>query len=343
MDTAVALDFRSGDRTGRETDAVSALHALVADDIARVNDIILARLESSVPLIAAVASHLIKSGGKRLRPLITLNAARLCDYHGDSHLNLAAAIEFIHTATLLHDDVVDESALRRGRQSANELWGNQASVLVGDFLFSRSFNLMVDVGDIKTLDILATASSVIAEGEVLQLASIADIELSRESYLDIVRAKTAALFAAAARVGGVISKCSADVETALESFGLNFGIAFQLVDDALDYSGRQLDLGKTIGDDFKECKITLPVVLAYSAGDAEERAFWRRVIEDDQQTEGDFERAQALIERHGTIGETLHRARGYSDKARAALQILPRNAYRDAFDNLIDFCVERAY
>ncbi|TDI62423.1 MAG: polyprenyl synthetase family protein [Alphaproteobacteria bacterium] len=326
-----------------DADAFARLSGLVSKDMAEVNELIISRMNSSVPMIPAVASHLIKSGGKRLRPVITLAAARLCGYEGTNHLKLAAAVEFIHTATLLHDDVVDASVLRRGQDSANVVWGNQASVLVGDFLFSRSFNLMVEIGDIKTLDILSTASSIIAEGEVMQLTTNTDIEASGNTYLEIVKAKTAALFAAASRSGGVVAKCSRNQELALETFGENFGIAFQLTDDALDYNGQQFELGKTLGDDFREGKITLPVILAYEKGNNEERAFWRRVIEDVEQNENDFAQAISLLKKHDTLEETLCRAREFGDTARIALRKLPKNAYRDALDDVIDFCIERAY
>ncbi len=244
MDTALVLPARPDRQPAPEADAFARLSELVGEDMAQVNQVILSRMDSSVPMIPAVAGHLINSGGKRLRPVITLAAARLCGYRGTDHVKLAAAIEFIHTATLLHDDVVDASALRRGQASANVVWNNQASVLVGDFLFSRSFNLMVEVGDIKTLDVLSTASSIIAEGEVMQLATAADIEASGDTYLEIVKAKTAALFAAAARAGGIIANSAYEKELALDTFGENFGIAFQLVDDALDYTGQQFELGK---------------------------------------------------------------------------------------------------
>jgi len=345
MDAMLVLPARSDLKPAAQTDAdaFARLSGLVSKDMAEVNELIISRMNSSVPMIPAVASHLIKSGGKRLRPVITLAAARLCGYEGTNHLKLAAAVEFIHTATLLHDDVVDASVLRRGQDSANVVWGNQASVLVGDFLFSRSFNLMVEIGDIKTLDILSTASSIIAEGEVMQLATNTDIEASGNTYLEIVKAKTAALFAAASRSGGVVAKCSRNQELALETFGENFGIAFQLTDDALDYNGQQFELGKTLGDDFREGKITLPVILAYEKGNNEERVFWRRVIEDVEQNENDFAQAISLLKKHDTLEETFCRAREFGDKARIALRKLPKNAYRDALDDVIDFCIERAY
>jgi len=343
MDTALALPTQPKLRPDRDPDAVSALASLLGDDMNLVNELIVERMDSSVALIPVVASHLIQAGGKRLRPLITLATARLFDAQGVNHVKLAAAVEFIHTATLLHDDVVDASALRRGNQTANMVWGNQASVLVGDFLFAKSFNLMVEVGDIRILDILASASSVIAEGEVMQLAATADIDVTRKTYLDIVAAKTAALFAAAARVGGVSAGCSRKHELALEAFGRSFGIAFQLVDDALDYSGRETELGKSIGDDFREGKITLPVVLAYARGGDAERIFWRRVIESGDQREGDFAHALTLLNHHDTMPETIAEARRYAEEARGALDHLPDNAHHEALDRLVDFCIDRAY
>lgn len=343
MDSALALTMSADlKRSGPDT-AVEALLALVGDDLARVNDLIQDNIGSSVPLIPRIAGHLIHSGGKRLRPLITLASARMCGYDGDDHIKLAAVIEFIHTATLLHDDVVDTSSLRRGRASANMVWGNPASVLVGDYLFSRSFNLMVEVADLRVLDILATASSVIAEGEILQLASTAQVDIDKSTYLDIVASKTAALFAAAARVGPVIAGRPRADEASLESYGRNLGTAFQLADDALDYIGSQLELGKTPGDDFREGKITLPLVLAFAKGDEEEREFWRRVIAKSDRCESDFVRARALMRRRGALRETLDLARRYGERARQALHAVEDNAYRRALDGVIGFCVDREY
>ncbi|MDP9128013.1 MAG: polyprenyl synthetase family protein, partial [Pseudomonadota bacterium] len=263
--------------------ALDALTALVAEDMAAVNHLIIQRMESSVPLIPQLAGHIIAAGGKRLRPILTLASARLCGYQGLRHHKLAASVEFIHTATLLHDDVVDASSLRRGEPSANAMFGNQASVLVGDFLFSRAFQLMVEDGSIDVLRILSTASAVIAEGEVLQLTTTNDSGTSEQTYLEVVRAKTAELFAAACRIGAVVAGRPASEEEALRTFGLNLGIAFQIIDDALDYSAEQLRLGKTIGDDFREGKVTLPVILAIHRGNEAERAFWRRALDEQAQ------------------------------------------------------------
>ena len=324
-------------------DGLERLRLLVADDMVAVNAEILHRMQSRVALIPELASHIIAAGGKRIRPMLTLGAARLCGYPGDKHVLLAACVEFIHTATLLHDDVVDESDLRRGNATANRVWGNQASVLVGDFLFSRAFQLMVETGSLEVLRILAAASAVIAEGEVLQLMTANDAETLEEAYFEVIAAKTAALFSAACRVGAVIADRPAAEADALEAYGRDLGIAFQLVDDALDYSARRATLGKNVGDDFKEGKITLPVILAYRAGDEDERRFWRRTVEDLEQGAGDLERAVALMARHGTLTATMERARVYGRRAAAALQPFAAGPIKDAFLGLVDFTVDRAY
>lgn len=323
--------------------ALDNLSSLCASDLARVNQLIVDRMQSDVPLIPQLAGHLVAAGGKRLRPLLTLASARLCGYDGDKHIGLAAAVEFIHTATLLHDDVVDESDLRRGRETANAVWGNQASVLVGDFLFSRSFRLMVESDSIQVLDILANASAIIAEGEVAQLITANDTATSEEDYLFVIRSKTAALFAAACEVGGLIADHSTSATQALESYGANLGIAFQLVDDYLDYAATDDSFGKGVGDDFREGKITLPVVLAMRRGNEDEHAFWKRTMEDCTQNEDDLEQAVKILNSREALSDTLIRARGYADTARAALADLPDNAYRAALENVVDFCVERAY
>jgi octaprenyl-diphosphate synthase len=279
--------------------------------------------------------------------MLTLAAARLCGYAGEDgrqrHVALAAAVEFIHTATLLHDDVVDSSDLRRGLATANAVWGNKPSVLVGDFLFSRAFQLMVEDGSLRVLEILSEASAVIAEGEVLQLVTSNDTATTEEAYLEVINAKTAQLFAAASRIGAVLGDRPAAEEEALEAYGRNLGIAFQLVDDMLDYSARQAELGKTVGDDFREGKITLPVVLAVRAADATERAFWRRTLEELEQQEGDLAHAIALMQRHGTLAATLERARDYGAAARRALAHFRDGPERQALDEVIDFCLERGY
>jgi len=254
------------------------LTAIVAEDMALVNQLILKRMESPVALIPQLAGHVISAGGKRLRPMLTLASAKLCGYHGERHIMLATCIEFIHTATLLHDDVVDDSKLRRGLETANSVWGNQASVLVGDFLFSRSFELMVEDGSVKVMGILSSASARLAEGEVMQLLTANDTETGESAYLDVIKAKTAKLFAASCRLGAIVADRPSVEEEGLEAFGMNLGVAFQLIDDVLDYSAKQATLGKTVGDDFHEGKITLPVILAFRRGDDEERHFWRRTL-----------------------------------------------------------------
>ncbi|MGD9967236.1 MAG: polyprenyl synthetase family protein [Hyphomonadaceae bacterium] len=322
--------------------AVDRLAVLLAEDLAAVEGIIHQYLSSPVGVIPNLAQHLIDAGGKRIRPLITLAAARLLGGGGDGPRKLAAAVEFIHSATLLHDDVVDISSMRRGKKSANVVWGNSASVLVGDFLFARSFNLMVETGDIQVLDILARAASVIAEGEVMQLAAANDAETTRERYMEIIAAKTAALFAAAAKSGAVAAGRAGPEATALETYGRELGLAFQLVDDALDYGGAAAAMGKNTGDDFREGKVTLPLIFARDAGDAAERGFWRRAV-GGERTDDDFHRAIALVKRHDAIALTIAAAREHAAKARAALKPVPKNAYREALEALPDFVVERAY
>jgi len=322
---------------------VERLHALVAADMTATDKLIHTRMTSGVALIPDLARHLIDSGGKRLRPMLTLAAAQAGGYAGDHHVRLAAAVEFIHTATLLHDDVVDESALRRGKVSANLMWGNKPSVLVGDFLFSRAFQLMVETGDMAVLDILAGASAIIAEGEVMQLKSTNNLSVTEAHYLDVVSAKTAALFAAAAESGALLSGQGQDFVSGLQSYGENLGIAFQLVDDALDYSGRQALMGKTVGDDFREAKMTLPIILAHARAADADKPFWKRVIETGNQTESDLDRAITLIEQTGAMQETMTRARAYADKAKAALRVIPDSEIKRALADIADFCVERAY
>jgi octaprenyl-diphosphate synthase len=285
----------------------------------------------------------VAAGGKRMRPMLTLAAARMCGYRGDRHIKLAACVEFIHTATLLHDDVVDESDLRRGLATANALWGNKASVLVGDFLFSRSFQLMVEDGSLGVLGILSAASATIAEGEVLQLATANDTETSEQAYLEVVSAKTAALFAAACRVGAAVADRPKAEEDALETYGLNLGIAFQLVDDVLDYGASSADMGKNSGDDFRDGKITLPVVLSFLRGEEIERAFWRRTLEELDQKEGDFAHALELMRKHRALDDTIERARHYGRIARDALGIFADGPEKRALVDLVDFAIQRGY
>ncbi len=322
-------------------DALQALLALVGPDLKACNRVIVARMDSPVALIPQLAAHIVAAGGKRLRPLLTLAAARMCGYEGTRHIDLAACVEFIHTATLLHDDVVDESLLRRGLDSANAVFGNKASVLVGDFLFARAFQLMVADGSLKVLGILSHAAATIAEGEVLQLVTQNDLSTSEARYLEVVRGKTAALFDAACRVGAVVSDRPAAEETALAEFGANLGMAFQLVDDALDYAADQMTLGKTVGDDFREGKITLPVLAAYHAGDAAEQAFWVRTIEASEQEPGDLDRAMALMAARGAIGATLRHAAQFANDAKAALRVFPDSVWRRALEDVADYTVSR--
>src|SRR5690606_10431493 len=308
----------------------------------RVNALILEHMQSSVPLIPQVAEHIIAAGGKRLRPLLVLAGARLVGVDNDRPLALAACVEFIHTATLLHDDVVDESDLRRGNETANVLWGNQASVLVGDFLFSRSFQLMVEDGSLEVLAILSNASAVIAEGEVMQLMNVGHTNTTEDSYLQVISSKTAALFAAACEVGAVVANRPKAEAQALESYGRNLGIAFQLVDDALDYSAEQQALGKAIGDDFREGKVTLPILLAFRRGNTEERAFWKRVIEDGEQQDADLRTAITIINRHAALEDTIERARHYGAMAKDALGIFEDSEIKSALLEAVDFSIERA-
>ena len=323
--------------------SLDRLSELIADDIKAVNALIVQHMDSPVDMISQLAGHIIAAGGKRLRPMLTLGSARMCGYQGTRHLGLAASVEFIHTATLLHDDVVDESNLRRGSASANAVWGNKASVLVGDFLFSRAFQLMVADGSLEVLDILSNTSAVIAEGEVMQLITTNDTETGEPAYLDVIRAKTAQLFAAACKLGAVVAERPKVEEEALDTFGINLGIAFQVIDDVLDYSAKQATLGKAVGDDFREGKISLPVILAFHRGNDDDRKFWRRTLEDQEQTEGDLEHAIHLMEKHVALEDSVKRARHYGAMARDALGIFPDSPHKKAFIQLIDFCIERAY
>lgn len=323
--------------------AISALAALISTDMKAVNALILERMDSEVPLIPKMANYLIAAGGKRLRPMLTLASAQLCEYQGQRHQKLACCVEFIHSATLLHDDVVDESSLRRGQTSANEIWGNQASVLVGDFLFSRAFELMVSDGSLDVLAILSKASATIAEGEVAQLTTANDLNTSQEHYFRVIRAKTAALFAAACEIGAVITDQPKARKEALHGYGEKLGIAFQLVDDALDYSAKQEKLGKTIGDDFREGKVTLPVVLAYKQAGPQERTFWKRCVENLDQEEGDLQKALAYLHQHESLTKTLTLAQDMATQAKANLSVFPPGPIRQALFNIADFCVQRSY
>ena len=339
----LAAGLKPAVSSAAEPSGLERLLDLLGEDLQQVNRLIVEKMHSEVALIPQLAGHIVAAGGKRLRPLLTLAAARLCDYRGTRHHALAACVEFIHTATLLHDDVVDESALRRGRATANAVWGNKASVLVGDFLFSRAFQLMTADGSLRVLKILSDASAVIAEGEVQQLLTANDIETTVEAYLSVIGAKTAVLFAAACRIGAVVADRPAADEEALRVYGQALGMAFQLVDDLLDYTAREADLGKSIGDDFRDGKLTLPVVLAIAKATPEERGFWRRCLEEQDQQPGDLERAIQLCQRHGTLAETLAAARRYRDEAVAALQRFPASPVRQALEEVARFTVDRGY
>ena len=317
--------------------------SLTANAMNSVNAVILDRMQSEIPLIPALAGHLIAGGGKRMRPMLTLAGAALCDYQGSRHHKLAAAVEFIHTATLLHDDVVDGSDMRRGAAAANIVYGNPATVLVGDFLFSRAFELMVEDGSLKVLKILSRASAVIAEGEVDQLTAQRQIETSEERYLSIIGAKTAALFAAATRIGAVVAERSEADEQALESYGRNLGIAFQLVDDAIDYDSDSAEMGKGRGDDFRDGKMTLPVILAYARGNEDERRFWRDAIAGFSTSDEDLAHAVELIGRHGAVDATRERARLYSQRAIDAIAGFPASEARSAMAEAAEFAVSRRY
>lgn len=325
------------------SDPVTRLMALAGRDMAEVEALLTARMASPVALIPELAAWLVNAGGKRIRPLITIASARMLGYRGTGHLALAGAVELIHTATLLHDDVVDESELRRGKASANHIWGNPQSVLVGDFLFAQAFMLMVDSGSLDALHVLSRAAAIIAEGEVRQLAMVGDVATTRESYMDVIDAKTAALFSAAAQVSPILAGRPDKESAALYTYGRELGLAFQLVDDALDYGGLAAMLGKNTGDDFREGKITLPVALALEAASEDERAFWYRTLRDKSQTDSDLATAIAILKRHGTLDETLAQARGHAARAQSALEIFPANDWTAALSALAEFVVDRAY
>ena len=337
---AVAVPFSSAPRS--EPD-IEKLVRLVRADMESVNTLILSMAGSDVQMIPEVANHLISSGGKRLRPMLTLAAARACGYAGEGHVKLAASVEFMHTATLLHDDVVDESEMRRGKQAARMLWGNQASVLVGDYLLGQAFRMMVEVGSLIALGILSTAASVIAEGEVMQLAAAKKLETTEADYMAVVNAKTAALFAAAAEVGPVIAGSDDTLRTAFRDYGLALGLAFQLVDDALDYGGDSGQLGKNVGDDFREGKITLPILVALKAATPEERAFWSRCLVEGKIADGDLETALGILRRHGAIAATVTRAKDFGARAIAALDPLPDSEWKQALVDVVGFCIARVH
>lgn len=326
----------------KPTPTLNTLLDKTAEDMGRINKLILAEAHSSVDMIPKLAKHLIDSGGKRIRPMLTCATSRLCGYEGLDHIPLATSVEFLHTATLLHDDVVDESDMRRGKKAARILWGNQASVLVGDYLLGQSFKIMVGVGSLEALKILSNASAIIAEGEVMQLAATNNPTISEDDYMAVIGSKTAALFVAAAELGAVVSNRPDQERQALKDFGENLGIVFQLVDDALDYHGEASQLGKDVGDDFRDGKITLPVILAYGQGTDEEKQFWQRTLGEGKIEEEDLNHAIKLIEKYGTIEETMQRARIFGKKAEDALDIFPHNEWSEALRDVIEFCIKRA-
>src|SRR5271163_3595605 len=335
---AVVVPFESPEKP-----SIDPLVDLVAADMERVNGVILARTGSEVTMIPEVANHLINSGGKRLRPMLTLALARMTGYSGDGHIKIAAAVEFMHTATLLHDDVVDESELRRGRLAARMLWGNEASVLVGDFLLGQAFKMMVEVGSLPCLEVLSSAAAVIAEGEVMQLSAAKDTETTEDAYLAVIRAKTAALFAAACEVGPLLAGRARAEIAACQGYGANLGIAFQLIDDALDYGGSSAKLGKNVGDDFREGKITLPVVLSFRRGGMREREFWRRTLEKGEVADGDLEIALITMKKHRALEDTIERARHYGAMARDALELFAASPWKHALRDAVEFAISRAH
>jgi octaprenyl-diphosphate synthase len=335
----IALETGSG-RSPRAS--VDPLMRLVHEDMGKVNRLILDRCGSDVEMIPEVARHLIDSGGKRLRPMLTLAAGQMCGHDGENHVLLAASVEFMHTATLLHDDVVDESDMRRGKLAARMLWGNQASVLVGDFLLGQAFRMMVEAGSLQALDVLSHAATVIAEGEVLQLSTAKNLETNEDEYLAVIRAKTAALFAAAAEVGPIISGSPKPVISAFRSYGANLGLAFQLIDDALDYGGSTALLGKNVGDDFREGKVTLPLVLAFRRGSDADRTFWRSAIVEGRNGDEELAHAMSLLRKYDAIADTVARARLYTDMARDALAPMKASVHKDALIEVLEFCVSRA-
>lgn len=338
MGVVVALD-----EAREPTESLAPLLEIVSEDMNAINRIILDKAVSDVDMIPELAHHLIDSGGKRLRPMLAIASAKLCRYRGEGHVRTAAAIEFMHTATLLHDDVVDESDTRRGKKTARLIWGNQATVLVGDFLLGQAFRMLVDVGSLPVLRILSNAAATIAEGEVMQLAAAKNTATTEDAYLAIIDAKTAALFSAAAEVGAAISSRPADEQAALRSYGRNLGLAFQLVDDALDYSGDSTRLGKDVGDDFREGKITLPVILSFRRGTEEEREFWRRTIGQGEIGDDDLGHAIGLMRKYRAIDATLERARSYGRIADDALAIFRDCREKRAMREVIGFCIARAH
>jgi len=328
-------------KQGSKNTAFTELRNFVDSELKKTSEIINKRLVSEVPLINELAGHLVNSGGKRIRPILTIATAKMYNYSGDRHVNLAACIEFLHSATLLHDDVVDKSVLRRGEKTANTIWSNKASVLVGDFLLSKAFEIMVEDKSIEVLRILSKAASVIAEGEVMQTLADRQLDTTEDRYLKIILSKTAELFSAACLVGSIVGGGSTSEKNAMEDFGKNLGIAFQLTDDALDYTASSSAIGKTIGDDFRECKATLPVLLSYRRCDKQDRMFWNKTIVDGTQENGDLEMAIKIMNKTNSIKDTFLRAKHFSDCAKDALAIIPNSIGKELLCNTADFCVER--
>ncbi|MCP4185664.1 MAG: polyprenyl synthetase family protein [Hyphomicrobiales bacterium] len=321
--------------------SVQSLVELVRGDMEKVNQLILSKTGSQVTMIPQVANHLIDSGGKRLRPMLTIATAQMSGYKGSHHVTLAASVEFMHTATLLHDDVVDNSDMRRGKLAARLVWGNEASVLVGDFLLGQAFRMMVDTGSMGALDVLSHAATIIAEGEVMQLSTAKNLETTEDEYLTVIRSKTAALFGAACEVGPIIAEREPEIISAFRSYGANLGIAFQLVDDALDFGGTSAILGKNVGDDLREGKVTLPILLAYRRGTDDERKFWKQAIEEGKSDDTALKRAMKLLVDHNALADTIARAVHYGKIARDALAPLPAGKHKDALLEVIEFCIER--
>jgi octaprenyl-diphosphate synthase len=323
--------------------SIAPLVQLTRKAMERVNVLILSRAGSDVSMIPEVARHLIDSGGKRLRPMLTLAAAEMCSYEGESHIKLAASVEFMHTATLLHDDVVDESELRRGKPSARMVWGNQASVLVGDFLLGQAFMMMVETRDIGALGVLARAAAIMAEGEVFQLAKTRDLATSAAEYEEVIRAKTAMLFEAAAEVGAMTGGADAAGREALKTYGAELGLAFQLVDDVLDYRGESDTLGKNNGDDLREGKMTLPIILALEAASPAEQQVIEGALGDAAVPDATLREVLAILERHDTLGRTIDQAQAHARAAREALRVLPASEMRTLLGDVAEFSVARGF
>lgn len=340
--SGVVVPLNAGKSERPITASIEPLVNLVQPDMERVNRLILSKCGSDIELIPEVARHLIDSGGKRLRPMLTLAAAAMSGYKGDHHVTLAASVEFMHTATLLHDDVVDESDLRRGKLAARMVWGNQASVLVGDFLLGQAFRMMVEAGSLQALDVLSHAATVIAEGEVLQLSTAKNLDTTQDEYMQVVAAKTAALFAAATEVGPILAGAGKSYVSAFRSYGNNLGLAFQLIDDALDYGGTAKALGKNVGDDFREGKVTLPVLLCFRRGNDAERQFWREAIEQGQTDNNRLEEAMRLMQEHNALADTLQRARQYCELAQDALATFEDTPYKQALIEVLEYSLMRA-